>query len=79
MGVDAKENWIEITAAPSVVRLADAQDAGRRERVGQATDFVVKHTGRAYPVSNGHVFSGRDPFTRASRHTPTVPIFKIRQ
>jgi hypothetical protein len=42
----------------------------------QATGFVVKNAGRAYLVSNGHVFSGRNPFTGASDHTPDSVTFK---
>ena len=66
---------MNLPTIPPVVRLPYAPNAGRRNAQKQATGFVVKHDGRAYLVSNGHVFSGRHPFTGASDHTPDTVSF----
>lgn len=42
----------------------------------QATGFVIKRDGKAYLVSNGHVFSGRHPWTRETDHCPDAVRFK---
>jgi hypothetical protein len=42
----------------------------------QATGFVVVRDGRSYLISNGHVFSGRNPLTKLSDHCPDAVRFK---
>jgi hypothetical protein len=44
--------------------------------VSTATGFVVRRGDRAYLVSNGHVFSGRDPISKTSTHCPDTVRFK---
>jgi len=60
---------------PSHASLMLRTHRGEKE-LAQATGFVVKRAGRAYLVSNGHVFSGRNPYTRASNGTPDRVSFK---
>jgi hypothetical protein len=42
----------------------------------KATGFVVRHDERAYLISNGHVFSGKDPITGKSDHCPDALTFR---
>lgn len=48
----------------------------RGEVVSTVTGFVVRRGDRAYLVSNGHVFSGRDPISKTSTHCPDTVRFK---
>jgi hypothetical protein len=60
---------------PSYASLMLQTQVGGKE-LKQATGFIVKRAGRAYLVSNGHVFSGRNPLTGASDHTPDSVAFR---
>jgi hypothetical protein len=42
-----------------------------------ATGFVIQRDSRAYLISNGHVFSGRNPRTLTSTHCPDAVRFKF--